>query len=325
MAFDRETCAKALAKLAEKQVYLGTSSWKYPGWLGQLYEEQRYLYRGRVAKTRFEKHCLGEYAEVFKTVCVDAGYYQFPQPKTIESMAAQVPDDFRFSFKVTEEITTKQFTRLPRYGSRAGQLNENFLNANLFQSAFLGPLSAIREKVGVLIFEFSHFYKKDFERGREFIAALDTFLEQLPKNWQYGIEIRNESFLHADYFATLAKHGVAHIYNQWQRMPPVSAQLQLEGSFTTDFTGARFLLTPGRKYQEAVDTFSPYNEVQMVDADARQAASDLAQRAIARAGKKPSVLYVNNRLEGNSLGTIIAVLANLGLLPPKTANQNSSI
>ena len=320
MVFDRKTCAAALAKLAESQVYLGTSSWKYPGWIGQLYEEQRYLYRGKVAKTRFEKNCLSEYAEVFKTVCVDAGYYQFPQSKTIEFLAAQVPHDFRFSFKVTEEITTKQFTRLPRYGSRAGQLNANFLNATLFQSAFLGPLRAVREKVGVLIFEFSHFYKKDFERGRDFIAALDTFLSQLPSDWQYGVEIRNESFLHHDYFAVLAKHGVAHIYNQWQRMPPVSAQLQLEDSFTASFTGARFLLTPGRKYQEAVDSFSPYDQVQQVDADARQAASDLAKRAIEQAGKKPSVLYVNNRLEGNSLGTIMAVLANLGLLPPESSS-----
>ena len=316
MAFDRETCASALAKLAKNKIYLGTSSWKYPGWLGQLYEEQRYLYRGKVAKTRFEKQCLSEYAEVFKTVCVDAGYYQFPQPKTVEALAIQVPNDFRFSFKVTQEITTKHFTRLPRYGSRAGQLNKNFLNANLFQSAFLGPLKSMREKVGVLIFEFPHFYKKDFERGRDFIAALDGFLAQLPADWQYGVEIRNENFLHEDYFATLAKHGVAHIYNQWQRMPPVSAQLQLKRSFTTDFTGARFLLTPGRKYQEAIDTFSPYDQVQQVDADARQAASDLAKRAMEQPGKKPSVLYVNNRLEGNSLGTIMAILTNLGLLPP---------
>jgi hypothetical protein len=57
-----------------------------------------------------------------------------------------------------------------------------------------------------------------------------------------------------------------------------------------------------------------------VDADARQAASDLAKRAIEQAGKKPSVLYVNNRLEGNSLGTIMAVLANLGLLPPESSS-----
>ena len=43
-----------------------------------IYDEQRYNYRGKFAETRFERDCLVEYAEVFKTVCVDAAYYQFP-------------------------------------------------------------------------------------------------------------------------------------------------------------------------------------------------------------------------------------------------------
>jgi hypothetical protein len=40
-----------------------------------LYDEARYVYRGRFAESRFEKNCLSEYAEVFKTVGVDAAYY----------------------------------------------------------------------------------------------------------------------------------------------------------------------------------------------------------------------------------------------------------
>ncbi len=315
MAFDRQAVARALDDLARRQVYIGTSSWKYPGWLGQLYDEQRYLYRGKVAISRFEKGCLEEYAQVFKTVCVDAGYYQFPQPKTLANIMDQVPEDFLFSFKVTEEITIKHFTRLPRYGPRAGQENANFLNADLFQSAFLQPLRPYQSHIGVLIFEFSHFYARDFERGRDFIEALDRFLGQLPSDWQYGIEIRNKNFLQEAYFNVLQRHGVAHVFNSWQRMPPVSEQLALEHSLTTDFTGARFILTPGRKHNEAVEGFSPYERVQAVDVDARQAAADLVERSLARVAARPSVLYVNNRLEGNALGTIVAVLQELGLLP----------
>jgi hypothetical protein len=45
------------------------------GRLGQIYTPARYEYRGKVAKTRFERDCLAEYAEVFKTMCVDAAYY----------------------------------------------------------------------------------------------------------------------------------------------------------------------------------------------------------------------------------------------------------
>jgi hypothetical protein len=34
-----------------------------------------------------------------------------------------VPADFLFSFKVTDEITTRRFPKLPRFGERAGQQN----------------------------------------------------------------------------------------------------------------------------------------------------------------------------------------------------------
>ncbi len=63
-----------MAKLAGQGVFIGTSAWKYPGWRGMLYDEARYTYRGKFAASRFEKHCLAEYAEVFQTVCVDGAY-----------------------------------------------------------------------------------------------------------------------------------------------------------------------------------------------------------------------------------------------------------
>ena len=72
MAFDKARLRAQLARLAQNGVYLGTSSWKYPGWRGLLYDDARYAYRGKFAKSRFEDFCLAEYAEIFKTVCVDA-------------------------------------------------------------------------------------------------------------------------------------------------------------------------------------------------------------------------------------------------------------
>lgn len=79
MAFDRERVGQKAAELAASGIFIGTSSWKYQGWLNQLYTPARYEYRGKVATTRFERDCLQEYAEVFKTVCVDAAYYNFPR------------------------------------------------------------------------------------------------------------------------------------------------------------------------------------------------------------------------------------------------------
>ena len=46
MIFDRDKMKFDLATLAAAGVFLGTSSWKYPGWLGQLYTRDRYVWRG---------------------------------------------------------------------------------------------------------------------------------------------------------------------------------------------------------------------------------------------------------------------------------------
>ena len=146
MPFDRATIQSIAARLAQQGVYIGTSSWKYEGWFDQLYTPARYEYRGKVAKTRFQRECLGEYAEVFKTVCVDAAYYTFPSQKYLEGMASQVTQDFRFAFKVTDAITLKKFPNLDRFGERGGKPNENFLNADLFATSFLGPCEHIRPK-----------------------------------------------------------------------------------------------------------------------------------------------------------------------------------
>ena len=49
MEFSRERLKEQAATLAALGVYVGTSSWKYPGWRGMLYDRARYEYRGKFA------------------------------------------------------------------------------------------------------------------------------------------------------------------------------------------------------------------------------------------------------------------------------------
>ena len=309
MPFDRDALKQRLAALAAKNIFIGTSSWKYSGWKGLLYDEARYVYRGKFAESRFERLCLAEYAEVFKTVCVDAAYYSFPSEAYLAGLAAQVPADFRFTFKVTDDITLKHFPNISRFGRRAGQPNQHFLDADLFERAFLRPCGTLLPKVGMLIFEFSKFYSADFEHGRDFIAALDRFLGRIPREWSYGVELRNRHWLVPEYFAMLASHGVAHVFNSWADMPVVSEQMALPGSVTNpQLVGARFLLKPGRKYQEAVDLFSPYNRVQEPNPEARAAGAKLIADGTTTGEARKTLIYVNNRLEGNALETISAMV-----------------
>src|SRR5258708_5841920 len=175
MPFDCQKMKTAAAGLAAQGVFLGTSSWKYAGWRGQLYDEERYVWHGKFSEARFERSCLKEYAGVFKSVCVDAAYYRFPDRRYLEGLVSQVPPDFLFSLKVTDQITIKRFTNLPRFGIRAAKPNQDFLNADLFASAVLAPCQEFQKNIGMLLFEFSRFYPSDFERGRDFGEPLDGF------------------------------------------------------------------------------------------------------------------------------------------------------
>lgn len=309
MSFDRQQLADNVASLAQQGVFVGTSSWKYPGWCGTLYHRDRYEYRGKFAQSRFNRNCIEEYAEVFKTVCLDAAYYTFPTQKYLEALAGQTPAGFLFGLKVTDAITIKRFPNLPRFGENAGKPNENYLNADLFVRDFLSPAASVRQAIGVLIFEFSRFWPEDYAHGRDFINDLDKFLGQLPAGWPYAVEMRNRNWLKPVYFECLARRQTAHVFNSWEAMPPVGEQLALPGSRThPDLVPARFLLKPGRRYEEAVKAFEPYDRVQEENAEARAAGRALIAEGKAASPKRRTFVFVNNRLEGNAILTIAAML-----------------
>ena len=67
-------------------------------------------------------------------------------------------------------------------------------------------------------------------------------------------------------------------------------------------------MAPGRKYEEAVKAFSPYDKVKEPNDAVCEAGKALIARGKAAKGKAKTLIYVNNRLEGNALGTIEAMI-----------------
>ena len=303
--FDREALAARLRALAAEHIYIGGSSWKYEGWIGQIYRRERYLARGRFSRKLFEAECLREYAETFPTVCGDFAFYQFPTDEFWRRLFQQTPAGFRFAFKVPEQITCKAFPRHARYGPQAGKDNEAFLDARMFREMFARPLMPYREKTALLIFEFGAFGPRSFASLGEFLDRLDPFLAALPPEFRYAVEIRNPEFLEKDYFSCLRTHRVAHVYNAWSRMPELRSQMAIPDSVTADFLVSRALLRRGRTYEDAVATFAPYTEIQDPNPEARDSMRVLIGRA--REDQKPLFLFVNNRLEGNAPLTILAI------------------
>jgi len=299
--FDRASLASRLRALAAQNIFIGGSSWKYEGWLGQIYTPERYLTRGKFSQKRFQSECLAEYAETFPIVCGDFSFYQFPSPQYWDKLFASAPASLRFALKVPEEVTAEVFPKHARYGPRAGMANESYLNADAFDALFLEPLARNRQRVPCLILEFG-------SRGtapREFVRRLDSFLAALPDSFRYAVEVRNSEYLVPFYFDCLHARNAAHVFNAWTRMPPLAAQMALEGAFTTDFTVVRALLRQGRAYEDVVAQFSPYDRVADPNPEAREALRALIRRM--REERRAAYIFVNNRFEGNSPETIRAV------------------
>ena len=301
----------SLATLASQNIFIGTSSWKYPGWMGQIYHEENYRTRGKFSQKRFEETCLAEYADTFPIVCGDFSFYQFPSEAFWRKLFASAPSSLRFAFKAPEEITVKQFPTHARYGPRAGLVNESFLNADIFERMFLELLEPYAHRTTVVMLEFgtipkSAFAKSERESAEKFVELLDEFLGKLPTTFRYGVEIRNADFLGPLYFDCLHRHGVAHVFNAWTRMPELQTQIELPASQTAEFLVTRALLKRDQPYEEAVAKFAPYEKVQEPNPAARIALAELVKRALKQ--RQPAYLFVNNRLEGNAPGTIEAVL-----------------
>jgi uncharacterized protein YecE (DUF72 family) len=305
-AFDRGGLAEKLRALARQNIFIGGSSWKYEGWLGQIYSRERYLARGKFSKRTFEQECLTEYAETFPTVCGDFAFYQFPTDDFWAKLFSRVPEGFQCAFKVPEQVTCKVFPVHARYGPQAGRENEAFLDPQVFQEMFVRPLLPHRRKTALMIFEFGTMSRRSFEDVGQFVERLDPFLATLPPEFRYAIEIRNPDYLDRTYFECLRAHRVAHVYNAWAKMPELKHQMAIPGSATADFQVCRALLRRGRVYEEAVDAFAPYTHVQDPNPEARESMKVLIGRA--RENKEFLFLFVNNRLEGNAPSTILSLV-----------------
>ncbi len=296
-----------IKRWASKGIYFGSSSWKYAGWWGQVYTRQY------PSKKSFEQHCLAEYSALFPTVCADFALYDFPDPDKMKLIHDQTADEFKVSLKVTDRITIKRYPNIPRFGPKAGTENPDFLNVELFQEQFLKPLEHLKKKRGIIIFEFSTFQPTSGITYERFVELLDAFLSRLPKGYDYAVEIRNSEFLTEEYLTMLGSHGVAHVLNNWTRMPPIIEQIHIGGVLTTRFSVSRALLKAGRTYEQAVRMFQPYREIKEENPELRMGVVEAVHRCIAEG--RSLYAYINNRAEGNSPKTIEGILDMLEKYP----------
>jgi uncharacterized protein YecE (DUF72 family) len=165
------------------QLFLGTSGFAYPEWIGPFYPE------GLKADDM-----LPAYAERFRSVEINYTFRRFPAEKTVLRWAERTPPDFRFALKAVGRITHTRRLR------DADQDVSDFLERARLLGARLGPI----------LFQCPP--SLQFDRG-----LIESFLAYLPPVAPYAMEFRHESWAEAR--DLLAEHGVAWCFAETDETP----------------------------------------------------------------------------------------------------------
>src|SRR5213080_4303321 len=274
----------ALGARVPPNVRFGTSTWTYDGWMGEVYHRP---YRSAQPARRLEEYVR---YPLFRTVGIDSAFYEPPSEELLIAYARALPPGFPCVSKVWDRITARRFTQDPRWGNLAGQKNPDFLNADLFKDAVLGPYArAFSDHAGAFVFEFQAMRGHDLPEPAQWADELDGFLRQLPRAFRYAVELRNRELLTDAHGAVLARHGVAHVFNSWNEMPAIGEQLELPWA-----------------YAAAVRLFEPYDRIRDPQPEVRHDLRRLVAEVMRR--HLEALILVNNRLEGNAPGTIRALV-----------------
>ncbi len=306
----RRAHAATIAAALPTGVHFGTSSWTFPGWAGLVYPPG-------LTGAALSREGLRHYARhpLLTTVGVDRSYYAPIPIDDLRQYADQLPDGFRCCLKAPASVTSRL---APTFGAARGAaaLNPSFLSVDRLIADLLEPLAvAFLPHTGPIVLEFPPAARDQTQAPAAFLEALDRFLEGLPREFQYAVELRDKALLTPAYRALLARHGVAHTYNYWSAMPMPLAQAAVVPPEEPPFSVVRLLLRPGAWYEDQRDRFTPFNRLVEPDEPMRDEVVRLTTRALAK-GRKVYVL-VNNKAEGSSPLTVEALAARLaGALTP---------
>ncbi|NCB01117.1 MAG: DUF72 domain-containing protein, partial [Spirochaetia bacterium] len=160
----------------------GTCSFIYPSWKDLVYSSSN------------PPNYLAEYSQKYQMVEIDRWFWSLgkkdaglPHPQTVIDYHNSTDSHFRFTIKCPNALT------LPFYPGTTKK-NPYYLNST-FMESFIDSLIPIKEKIGLLMFQFGYINKEMSPRLSSFIESLSKFFNQLDKTIPYGVEIRNPSFL----------------------------------------------------------------------------------------------------------------------------------
>ncbi len=206
-------------------IRIGTCSWKYDSWRGIFYSEH------------VGANYLREYATHLDTVEIDQWFWslfpqqlKLPEPSDVQAYTDAVPEDFRFTVKAPNSLTLTHYYNKNRKAPL--KANPHYLSLDILDQ-FLDLLSPMHSKLGIVMFQFGYLSKKKIPNQVTFMEQFGEFASRLPKDFTFGIEIRNPNFINSRYFEFLQEIGMVHVFVQGYYMPMIHEIYERYRNFIT--------------------------------------------------------------------------------------------
>lgn len=290
----------ALAPRLSPRIWLGTSSWSYPGWQGSVWE-------GRHGESNLARNGLSAYARhpLLRAVSIDRGFYQSLTASQYERYAQQVPEDFRFTVKAPSLVTDAQ---VRTEDGRGRQANTAFLDPRLAIQEFIEPaLEGLGARIGALVFQLSPLPLAMLDRMPEQLDRLHAMLAALPSlrdaapEAVIAVEVRDPEWLTPEFVALLKDTGARYCLGLHPKLPPIQEQLPLLRAMWPGPLVCRWNLHRIHGpfgYEDAEKKYGEYAAIMDPDPETRAVLAKVV-RATAEAGH-PAYVTVSNHAEGSA-------------------------
>lgn len=275
-------------------VYLGTSSWSFPGWEGRLWKRT-------YPDSLLSSAGLPAYAAhpLFRTVSLDRTYYRMPDPSVLEAYAAQVPDDFRFIVKAPSVCTASRLR---------GDPNPLALDRSWAEEHVYGPLKqTLGDRLGLLLFQFPPQPPDALGRFYDRLAAL------LEPDTPCVVEVRTPAWLDGPLADVLHDRNASPCLTLHPSMPDLRTQWQKTRAGEAPHLVVRWNLSGRQKYDDAKARYAPFDRVVDPDEGIRSALARAIDWAVER--NRPVWITANNKAEGCAPATLEAI-ADAWAQPP---------
>jgi uncharacterized protein YecE (DUF72 family) len=294
-----------LGRRLPSELYLGTSSWSFPGWGALVWDRE--ASPAALARTGLRAYAAHP---LLRAVGLDRTYYAPMTREEFAALAAQVPPDFRFVMKALETATIAVFSGHARYGTEAGRLNPRFLDPAAVTAELIRPaIDGLGPALGPVVFQFPPQPPERLGDPARFAMRLRAFVRGLPAGPTYAFELRNRELLGDDVARALADTGAVPCLTVHPSMPAPAVQAEALGAVPNGPLVVRWMLGAGQEYEAARARYAPFDRIVDPDPTTRREIAGLVRRALG-AGRRAFVL-INNKAEGSAPASAVLLAHEL--------------